>query len=77
MASLGDRVMDPAPGTEPVTARVEVRFQDRLQDQLQGRLDHPVGHGRDPEPAQLAAGLGDHPLPYRLRAEAAVLDLGP
>ena len=50
-ACLGDRVVGPASGAEPVGARVEVRLEDRLQHQLQGSLDHPVGDGRDPQSA--------------------------
>ena len=73
VVDLGDRVMRPAPRAEPVGTRLEVRLEDRFQHQLQGRLDHPVGRGRDAQPAQLAAGLGDHPFPYRHRVEAAGL----
>jgi site-specific DNA recombinase len=69
---LGDRIMCPTLRTEPVGARVEVRLEDRLQHQLQRGLDHPVGHGRDPQPARLAASLRDHPFADRQRAETAV-----
>ena len=74
---LGNRVMSPPPGAEAVTTRQEIRLQDRLQHQSQRRLDHPVGDGRDPQAALLAARLGDHPLPHRHRAEAAVLQTRP
>jgi len=56
---------------------VKVRFEDRIQHQFQRRLDHPVGDRGDPEPTQLAARLGDHPLPHRQRPEAAVPQRGP
>jgi hypothetical protein len=69
--------MSPPPGTEAVTARQEIRLQDRLQHQRQRRLGHPVGDGRDPQAALLAARLGDHPLPHWDRAEAAVLQTRP
>ena len=77
MAHLGHRVMSPALRAEPVGAREEIRLEDRLQHQLQGCLDHPVGDRGDPQAAQLAARLGDHPLPYRQRAETAVPELRP
>src|SRR5215218_8960121 len=78
MVDLGDRVLGATSGTEPVAARAKVRLPDRLQHQLQGGLHHPVPHGRDPQPALLAAaGFGDHPLPHRQRPEAAVLQAGP
>jgi site-specific DNA recombinase len=64
-AGLGDRVVGATLRTEPVRAREEVRLEDRLQHQLQGCLDHPIPHGRDPQRAQLAARLGDHPLAHR------------
>ena len=76
-AHLGHRVMSPAIGAEPVRAREEIRLEDRLQHQLQGCLHHPVGDRRDPEAAQLAARLGNHPLPHRHGPETAVLDLRP
>src|SRR6266498_5431344 len=75
---LSHRVMGRAVRAEPVGTREEVRLEDRLQHQLQGRLDHPVGHGRDPQPALLlATRLRDHPLPHRHRSEAAVFQLPP
>ena len=77
MAHLGHRVMSPAVRTEPVGTREEIRLEDRLQHQFQGRLDHPVGDRGDPQTAQLAARLGDHPLPHRQRTEAAVPQRGP
>ena len=55
---LGDGVLRPAPGAEPVGARVEVRLEDRLQHQLERGLDHPVPDGRDPQPALWPPGLG-------------------
>ena len=54
---------------KPIGARLKVRLEDRLQHQLQRRLYHPVGDGRDAQPAQLAAGFGNHPLPHRQPAE--------
>jgi hypothetical protein len=73
VAHLGHRVVDPAHRTEPVGTREKVRLEHRLQHQLQGRLDHPVADGSDPQATQLAVRLGDHPLPYRLGLETAVL----
>ena len=66
---LGDRVVCAAVRAEPVRARLEVRLEDGLEHQLEGALDHPVSHGRDPEPAELAALLRDHHLPHRHRPE--------
>ena len=77
IAGLGNRVLSPPPRAEAVAARQEIRLQDRLQHQGQRRLDHPVGDGRDPQAALLATRLGDHPLPHRHRAEAAVLQTHP
>jgi site-specific DNA recombinase len=77
VSHLGHRVMGPAAWPEPVRARQEIRLEDRLQHQFQRRLDHPVGDGRDPQAAQLAACLGNHPLPHRQRAETAVLQRRP
>ena len=74
---LGDRVVRAAVRAEPVRARLEVRLEDGFEHQLEGGLDHPVGHGRDPELAQLAAFLRDHHLPHRLRAELARLQRRP
>ncbi|MGH9210891.1 MAG: hypothetical protein ACRD2C_09435 [Acidimicrobiales bacterium] len=39
---LGNGVMGPALGTEPVGTRVEDRLEDRLEDQLQAGLHDPV-----------------------------------
>ena len=76
MADLGHRVMSPALRTEPVRAREKIRLEDRLQHQLQGRLDHPIPHSRRyPTGEACRSRLRDHPLPYRQRAEAAVLQL--
>ncbi len=66
---LSDRVVRPPLRAEPIGARVEIRLEDRLKHQLQGGLHDPVPHGRDPQPAQLAAGLGDHPLPRGQRSK--------
>jgi hypothetical protein len=74
---LGDGVLRPAARAEPVRARVEVRLEDRLQHQLERGLDHPVPDGRDPQPALLAAGLGDQPLPHRQRHKPPGLQVGP
>src|SRR6266536_1289795 len=76
-ANLGHGVMRSAHRAEPVAAREKVRLEDRLQHQLQRRLDHPVGDRGDPQPAQLAARLGDHPLLGRQRLEAALPQRGP
>jgi hypothetical protein len=55
---------------------VEVRLEDRLQHQLERGLDHPVPDGRDPQPALLAAGLWDQPLPHRQRHKSPGLQVG-
>ena len=44
---LGDRVLGPPLGPEPVGDRLEVGLEDRFQHQLQRRLDDPVGDGRE------------------------------
>jgi hypothetical protein len=75
LVNLGDRVLCSAPRTEPVGTRVEIRLEDRLQHQLQGRLRGAVPHGRDPQPAQLATGFGDHPLPRGHRRELLRLQI--
>src|SRR5215831_2769372 len=77
VAHLGYRVMGPAAGAEPVGTREEIRLKNRLQRQFQGRLHDPAGDRRDPQAAQLAAGLGDHPLPHRHGLETAVFELRP
>jgi hypothetical protein len=74
---LGDGVLGAASGTEPIRAGLEVRLQDRLQHQLQGGLHHPVPHGRDAEPALVAARLWDHPLPYGQGRKRLGLQVGP
>jgi site-specific DNA recombinase len=74
---LGDRVLRAAVRAEPVRARLEIRLEDGLEHQLQGRLDHPVGHGRYPESAELAALLRDHHLPHRHRPELTGLQQVP
>ena len=74
---LGDRVVRAAVRAEPVRARLEVRLEDGFEHQLERGLDHPVGHGGDPELAQLAALLRDHHLPHRVRAELARLQRRP
>jgi hypothetical protein len=38
---------------------LEVGLEDRLEHQLEGGLHDPITHGRDPQPADLAARLGD------------------
>jgi site-specific DNA recombinase len=73
IAHLCHRVMCPAVRTEPIRARQEVRLEDGLQHQFHRCLHHPVSDGRDPQTAFLAGCLRDHPLPYRNRLEAAVL----
>ena len=66
---LGDRVLRPSSGPEPVRGRVEVGFEDRLQHQFQRRLNDPVRHGGDPQAADLAARLGDPPAAHPLGRE--------
>jgi hypothetical protein len=68
--NLGDRVLGPASGPEPVRARLKVGLEDRLQHQLEGGLHDPVADRRDPQPAQPAAALGDQTLLHRRRPEA-------
>jgi hypothetical protein len=68
--NLGDRVLRPASGPEPVGARLKVGLEDRLQDQLEGGLHDAVADRRNSQPAQLAAALGDQTLPDRYRPEA-------
>ena len=77
--NLGDRVVRPPPGPEPVGDRHEVGLEDRFQHQLQRRLHHPVGDGGDAQPAHLpaTAGLGDHAFTHRHRTELARLHLRP
>ena len=79
VVDLGDRVLGPPPGPEPVGDGLEVRLEDRLQHQLQRGLDDPVRDGRYAQPPQLPrpARLGNHPLPHRQRPERAVLEGGP
>jgi hypothetical protein len=72
---LGDRVLRPASGPEPVGARLKVGLEDRLQNQLEGGLNDAIGHGRDPEPTAFAAALGDRPLPDRRRPVTPSLEL--
>ncbi len=74
---LGDRVLRAAVRAEPVRARLEVRLEDGFEHQLEGGLDHPVGHGGDPELAELAAFLRDHHLPHRVRAKLTRLQQVP
>ena len=73
---LGDRVVRPPPGPEPVRDRHEVSLKDGFQHQFQRRLHHPVSNGRDAEPAHLpaAARFGDHAFTHGHRAERARLD---
>jgi hypothetical protein len=73
---LGDRVLGPSVGPEPVGARLEVRLPDGLEHQLQGRLHHPIPHRRDAQPTLLAARLGDQALPHGQGHEPARLEVG-
>jgi site-specific DNA recombinase len=66
---LGDRVVRPPVGAEPVGDRRKVGLEDGFQHQFQCGLDYAVGHGRDAQTPQFPAVLGDHPLAYRQRAE--------
>jgi hypothetical protein len=72
---LGDGVMGPATGTEPVGTRVEVRLEDRLEDQLHAGLHNPVPSGGDAQRAELAVRFGDHPLPHGQRLEPAGFEI--
>ena len=74
---LGYRVVRAAVRAEPVRARLEVRLEDGLQHQLERGLDHPVGHGRYPELAELAAFLRDHHLPHLHRPELPAFSESP
>ena len=47
LMDLGDRVVRPPPGPEPVGDRHEVGLEDGFQHQLQRRLHHPAGDGGD------------------------------
>ena len=51
--------------------------ENRLQHQFQRCLHHPVGDRGDPQTAQLAARLGNHPLPHRKWTETATLQRVP
>src|SRR5215208_4320477 len=78
MMDLGDRVLGAPAGAEPITTGLKVRLPDRLEHQLERGLHHAVPHGRDPQPAPLAAaGLGDQSLPHGQGTKAAVLQAGP
>src|SRR6266542_2802744 len=78
MVDLGDRVLGAAAGAKPIRARRKRRLEERLEHQLERGLHHAVPHGRDPQPAPLAAaGLGDQPLPHGQGPKAAVLQAGP
>jgi hypothetical protein len=77
MVDLGDGVLGAPPGAEPIGAGLEIRLEDRLQHQLERGLHHPVGHGRDAQPALAATGLGDQPLPSREGTKPPGLQLGP
>src|SRR5215207_9712350 len=78
MVDLGDRVLGAPARAEPIATGLKVRLPDRLQHQLERGLHHAVPHGRDPQPAPLAAaGLGDQPLPHGQGTKAAVLQAGP
>ncbi len=48
MVNLGDRVVRPPLGPEPVGDRLEVRLEDGLQHELERGLDHLVRHGGMP-----------------------------
>jgi site-specific DNA recombinase len=58
-----DGVAGPSVGAEPVRGGLEARLEDGLEHQLERCLHHPVSHGPDAQPPELAVGLGDHPLP--------------
>ena len=73
--NLGDRVVRPPPGPEPVRDRLEIGLEDRLQHQLQRRLDDPVGDVGIPNLRSFPdpPGLGINAFPHRQRPKRAVL----
>ena len=75
VVNLGDGVLCSASWSVAVGRDVEAGLEDRLQHQLEGHLHHPVLECGNPQPADLAAFLGDAPLPDRERFERAVLEL--
>ena len=79
VVNLGDRVVCPPAGPEPIRARQEIRLEDWFQDQFQRRLDDPVRNRGNAQLADLPrpARLGDLPFPYRQRPERAVLEGDP
>ena len=60
---LGDRVLRPASGPEPVGARLEVASKIGSSTSLRAACTTRSRTVGDPQPAQLAAALGDRPLP--------------
>jgi hypothetical protein len=68
---LGDRVLRPASRPEPIRARLKIDLEDRFQHQLDRCLNDPITDCRDPQPTELPAVLGDHPLPDRQRPVAS------
>src|SRR6266508_1151449 len=78
VVDLGDGVLGAPAGAKPIRAGRKRRLEDRLEHQLERGLHHAVPHGRDPQPAPLAAaGLGDQPLPHGQGPKAAALQAGP
>ncbi len=75
---LGNRVLGPPLGPEPVRDRLEVGLEDRLQHQLQCGLDHPVGDRGNPQPPHLPrpTRLGNLLLPHRKRPKRTRLETG-
>jgi len=67
VVDLGDRVVRPPPGPEPVGDRLEVGLEDGFQHQLQRGLDNPVRHRRNTEASDLPgpARFRDLPFPHR------------
>jgi hypothetical protein len=79
MMNLGDRVMSPPLGPEPIGDRHEVGLENGFQHQLERRLDNPVRDRRYPEFADLSGPtrFRDLAFPHRQRPKRAVLQGGP
>jgi hypothetical protein len=79
MMNLGDRVMSPPLGPEPIGDRHEVGLENGFQHQLKRRLDNPIRDRRYPEFAKLSGPtrFRDLAFPHRQRPKRAVLQGGP
>src|SRR6266567_9136351 len=73
MMDLGNRVVCPPAGAEPIRARQKIRLENGLEYQLQARLNHPVGDSRYTEFAEFPACLRYHHLPHVHGPELACL----